>query len=422
MRRPPPQPAGAAGPPDTRRGWLVVAICFVALAFTFGARSSVGMVLPSWRAELGWTASQSATGAELVLVMMAIGSPVAGNLFDRYGARPMFTLGLLALALGIGGTAFATEPFQYYLLFGVVGGVGWASVSIPLVTAAVSRHFTRLRGLAVGVAVSGASGGQLPVLSLLGAMIAAAGWRDTYLVLAALMAALAGLVALRFRDAPAPPAPAGAGHAGNQPESLRQRLGLLFRNRTFILLFAAFTLCGFTTAGVIDVYFIPYAIACGYSLVEGSAAYGVHGLGNLAGVVLFSWLADHVHRPRLLATMFFLRAAAFGLLLAISADIGLMFLFAAVFGILNFATFPVIANIVATHIGIRILGLTLGLLFGGHSLGAATGVAIGGWIFDLTARYDWIWWLSIPLAAFAGLFSLLVRETRRTRPVTAAAA
>ena len=321
---------------------------------------------------------------------------------------------------GVGGTAFATEPVHYYLLFGIVGGAGWAAVSIPVVTAAVSRHFTRMRGLAVGIAISGASGGQLPVLSLLGVMIAGLGWRNTYLVVAAVMAALAGLVALRF-GGPGP-ALAGEGRAADGPDPLSRRLKSLFADRTFLLLLAAFTLCGFTTAGVIDVYFIPYAITCGYSLVEGSAAYGVHGLGNLAGVILFSWLADHLHRPRLLAGMFFLRAAAFGLLLAIAADIRLMFAFAAVFGILNFATFPVIASIVATNVGIRVLGLTLGLLFGGHSLGAAAGVAVGGWIFDVTARYEWVWWTSIPLAALAGVFAILVREPRRPRAVTAAAA
>ncbi len=404
---------------DSHRGWIIVAISFIALASTFGARSSVGMVLPSWRTELGWTGSESATGAVLVLVMMAIGSPVAGNFMDQYGARRIFSGGLVALALGIGGTAFATQPFHYYILFGLIGGIGWASVSIPLVTAAVSRYFTRMRGLAVGIAVSGASGGQLPVLSALGILIATVGWRDTYLILAAVMLALAALVALRFR----PPEDESAGQApGNKTGSLYERLGFLFVNRTFLLLLAAFFLCGFTTAGIIDVYFIPYAITCGYSLVEGSAAYGVHGIGNLVGVIFFSWLADHAHRPRLLAGMFFLRAASFGLLLLIAVDIRLMFVFAAVFGVLNFATFPVIANIVVTHIGIRILGLTLGLLFGGHSLGAAIGVASGGWIFDLTARYDWIWWMAIPLAALAGVFAILVHETRTPRTMARAAA
>ena len=113
-----------------------------------------------------------------------------------------------------------------------------------------------------------------------------------------------------------------------------------------------------------------------------------------------------------LASMFFLRAITFLLLLFIEADIGVMFMFAVIFGTLNFATFPVIANIVATHLGVRILGLTLGLLFGGHSLGAAIGVSIGGWMFDLTARYSWIWLLSIVLAALAGVFAILVKAIR----------
>ena len=398
---------------NRNRGWIVVAICFGVLAFTFGARSSVSMLLPIWQEELDWSGSQGARGASIVLIMMALLSPVAGNLMDRYNARLVIVIGLTALASGIGATSFVSDPVHYYLLFGVVGGVGWAFVSIPMITAAVSGYFERMRGLAIGIAVSGASGGQLPILSGLGILIAANGWRASYQFLALIIAALAILVLFSFKP------PRGESQS-SQPsgvddlDTLSERIKFLMVNRTFLLLLGAFTLCGFTTAGVIDVYFIPYAISCGFTLVEGSTAYGFHGLGNLAGVVLFSWMADHVHRPRLLASMFFLRAITFVLLLFIEADIGLMFMFAVIFGTLNFATFPVIANIVATHLGVRILGLTLGLLFGGHSLGAAIGVSIGGWMFDLTAKYSWIWLLSIVLAALAGVFAILVKEIRPT--------
>lgn len=397
---------------NQKRGWIVVAVCFVAMAFTFGARSSISMALPLWREEMGWTVAQSSTGASLVLLMMALGSPIAGNLMDRFGARIVIACGLLALGIGVGGTSYATEPWQYYLLFGGVAGIGYASVSIPMVTAAVSGYFVKYRGLAIGIAVSGASGGQLPVLSLLGILIATLGWRNTYQMLGVLMAVFAVLVLLRFKPPIDDPEDAAQIKSVKPDDTLFDRLCFLFGNRTFLLLLGAFSLCGFTTAGVIDVYFIPYAISCGFTLVEGSAAYGVHGLGNLAGVVLFSWMADHVNRPRLLASMFFLRAAAFVLLMFIAADISVMFVFAAIFGILNFATFPVIANIVVTHIGVRIIGLTLGLLFGGHSLGAAIGVVAGGWMFDLTQQYDWVWWVSVGLAAMAGVFSILVKENR----------
>ena len=176
---------------NRKRGWIVVAICFVATAFTFGARSSVSMVLPIWQEELGWSGSQAATGASIVLAIMALGSPIAGNLMDRYGARLVIATGLAALAFGVGATSFVSNPTFYYLLFGVIGGVGWAFVSIPTITAAVSGYFERMRGLAIGIAVSGASGGQLPILSGLGILIAAIGWRASYQVLALVVAALA---------------------------------------------------------------------------------------------------------------------------------------------------------------------------------------------------------------------------------------
>lgn len=398
---------------NRKRGWIVVAICFGVMALTFGTRSSVSMLLPIWQEELDWSGSQAARGASIVLTMMAFLSPIAGNLMDRYNARLVIAIGLTALALGIGATSFVTDPTHYYLLFGVIGGVGWAFVSIPMVTAAVSGYFERMRGLAIGIAVSGASGGQLPILSGLGILILAVGWRGSYQLLALIFAALAVLVLLWFKP-PRDERQSSQLSEVDDADTLSDRLKFLIANRTFLLLLGAFTLCGFTTAGVIDVYFIPYAISCGFTLIEGSAAYGFHGLGNLAGVVLFSWMADHVHRSRLLASMFFLRALTFVLLLFIEADIGLMFIFAVIFGTLNFATFPVIANIVATHLGVRILGLTLGLLFGGHSLGAAVGVSTGGWMFDLTAKYSWIWLLSIVLAALAGVFAILVKETRPT--------
>ena len=352
--------------------------------------------------------------------MMAIGSPIAGNFMDRYGGRLVMAVGLAAAAIGIGSTSFISSPYYYFIFFGIIGGIGQASVSIPLVTAIVSGYFDRLRGLAIGIAVAGASAGQLPILSGLGILIAFFGWRTSYQLLAIILGLITLLVIILLK----PPIDrkdnvASTDYSGG--DRLPERLQFLFSNKVFIPLFGAFTLCGFTTAGVIDVYFVPYAISSGYTLVEASTAYGIHGVGNLIGVILFSWLADQVNRPRLLALMFFLRALTFILLIFISTDLNLMFAFAVIFGVLNFATFPVIANIVATHIGVGIIGLTLGLLFGGHSLGAAVGAFIGGWIFDLTSQHLWIWWLSFFLAILAGSFALLVKENRLTQERTSPA-
>ena len=140
-------------------------------------------------------------------------------------------------------------------------------------------------------------------------------------------------------------------------------------------------------------------------------------IGSVVFFLAFGWLSDRVHRSRLLAAMFAGRALLFVLLLYVAGNPVLLFMFALIFGILNFATLSPIASLVASHFGMRGMGLTLGLLFGVHSLGAATGAIFGGFMFDLMARYDWVWLISIALAFIAAAVSLLIKEEHDdTRP------
>ena len=133
------------------------------------------------------------------------------------------------------------------------------------------------------------------------------------------------------------------------------------------------------------------------------------------GMIGYGALSDRFHRPLLLASVYFLRAFCFVLLMYIAGDTPLLFIFATVFGIFDFATFPIIANLVATNIGLRIMGLTMGLLFAFHSVGGAMGSFIGGWLFDSFSQYDWLWILSFALALAAAFLSLLIPEPRSRR-------
>ncbi|MEQ8700609.1 MAG: MFS transporter, partial [Bauldia litoralis] len=200
------------------------------------------------------------------------------------------------------------------------------------------------------------------------------------------------------------------------------RLGYLFGNRSFLLLLAAFSICGFTTAGAVEVHFLPYAAACGFPPFESTLAYGVLGVANMVGMIVFGWWADRANPRRLLAGMFFARAASFLLFMEVAGDLPLLLIFAVVFGLLNFATLPVVATIAGRHFGVGIMGLSLGLLFGGHSLGAAAGAFAGGWLFDLFARYDWVWYLTFLLAIAAGILTLMIRPPERAMPTPVAVA
>ena len=37
---------------------------------------------------------------------------------------------------------------------------------------------------------------------------------------------------------------------------------------------------------------------------------------------------------------------------------------------------------------------------------------MGGWLFELFARYDWVWIVSVFLALFAGFLTMLIKENR----------
>ena len=249
----------------------------------------------------------------------------------------------------------------------------------------------------------------MPLLAL---GLAAIGWRASFLVIGLLLVATALLTwVLIRREAPEGRMRGPQADAGN---TVWERLGYLMRDRTFWLLGIGYIVCGFTTIGAIRIHFLPYAAACGFPPIEGATAFGVLATTSAMGIIGFGAAADRFHRPALLALIYFLRALCFILLMFIPGDSVLLFTFAALFGLFDFATFPVVANIVATHMGLRIMGLTMGLLFSLHSVGGALGSFAGGWLFDLFAQYDWMWIASFGLALLAAFLSMLVHEPHRT--------
>ncbi len=94
------------------------------------------------------------------------------------------------------------------------------------------------------------------------------------------------------------------------------------------------------------------------------------------------------------------------MLLNIGTGYETLLLFAVVFGVVDYSTIPVTASLVASHIGLKVMGLTMGLLSAGHSVAAS----LGGYFFDKDATYDLIWMSSIALAIIAGTLVFLIKD------------
>jgi predicted MFS family arabinose efflux permease len=62
------------------------------------------------------------------------------------------------------------------------------------------------------------------------------------------------------------------------------------------------------------------------------------------------------------------------------------------------------------------------MLFGAvmltHQIGGFLGAWLGGWVFDATGGYDWVWYVDIVLAVGAALLHLPIREAPVRRAQT----
>ena len=404
---------GSAKSENVQR-WLVVAVCWLGLSIAYSGRGAFGLVMPAWEAEFGWTRSFTSGVGAGALVVMAFMIPLSGWLLDRYGPRAVLSAGLVVVAAAMASIGLVAEPWQLMVAYSALGGLGFGVVAYHNAGTTVARYFREDLGLAAGVATSGSTAGQLVLVPLFAAAMTALGWRAGYLALGVAALALVPLCLFVLGR----PAEAGAGGAESKSPAtepavpLREATAQLLRSRDFLALIVSFTICGFTTAGVIVTHFLPYAAACGFPPLPSATAYGVLAGVNLGAMIAAGWLSDRVHRPALLAVIYGVRALAFVLLMYVAADISLLFAFAVLFGLVDLATVPVTVSLVVSHLGRRIMGLAMGLIAGGHALGAAAGAYAGGVLFDLFSRYDWVWIVSLGLSVAAALISLIIRETR----------
>lgn len=122
---------------------------------------------------------------------------VVGPLFDRWGARPVVTIGTVAIASGAVLLTLITRPWQAYAAFGVMS-LGWATMSGAAINIIVAPWFERRRGLALSWAMNGGSAGGVVIAPLLVLMISrfgfAVGLDAAAVVMLAVLVPIASLV------------------------------------------------------------------------------------------------------------------------------------------------------------------------------------------------------------------------------------
>ena len=385
-----------------------MALGFLALALVFSARAALGLAMPIWENDLNWSRGYVSNVAAVALLIMAVASPISGFILDRKGLRFTLLLGLIAVFISCIVISMAQSAWVLLIGFGIIGGVGFGIVATHMVASAVARVYPENVGFASGIATSGSSAGQFLIVPLIALIFASFSWRWGFAGIAVGIACLIPLVWWVPSDKP--DKQVSRASTINDATDLKFSLKKLFSTPVFHLLFWSYLICGYTTTGVIETHLMPFASFCGFEPIPSAAAYGLLSAVNLVGMISIGWLTDKMNRPLLLGCIYIIRGFTFWILLNVGTSYETLLLFAVIFGVVDYSTVPVTASLVASHIGLKVMGLTMGLLSAGHSIGAAIAASLGGYFFDRDATYDLIWVSSIALAIIAGVLAFLIKD------------
>jgi len=159
----------------------------------------------------------------------------------------------------------------------------------------------------------------------------------------------------------------------------------------------------------------------GFCASVGGWASGVIGVVNILGGLSAGWLGDTDKKKYLLTWIYLGRAVVFGLFFIAPVTEMSVYLFAGAIGFLWLSTVPLTGGLVGVMFGPRYMTTLFAIVMLSHQLGAFLGAAMGGWVFEATGSYDWMWILSIILGLVSAALHWPIPERLVDRGQPAAA-
>ncbi len=296
-------------------------------------------------------------------------SVFAGAASDRWGRRPILTLGLILL--GSTGIGLALAPnYAWAATWRIVGGLGGGSY-MGAVFATVSDHVAaQKRGRSLGWVVTGQSLALVlgvPILTLIGA---ATSWRGAVLAHAVVLLAVALLVPFVV--------PHARRELAQKPMSTRAVLQLIGpRVLALLLAGSAERVCYSALAVFLPTYLLvrfgidPATLALGLALVA---------IGNLVGNLLGGYLTDRVRVPQLVVFVSLAVAGALAVpVLVWSPTVPAAVVLGFAYTLLNAASRPALLTLLS-HVSAEARGAVLGLNITFSSLGWLGATILGGYV------------------------------------------
>lgn len=411
---PDPGRAGWSRDPDGFPGWRLVAVLAVGQIVGWGVQYyAFPVALATITADTDWSTAATTGAFTGGLVTSAlIGIPV-GRWLDRFGPRPVMTMGSVLAAAAM--VAVSLSPgLPWFFAAWLVAGVAMAATLYQPAFAAVTGWYGlhRVRALTALTLVAGlASTVFAPLTSLL---LDHLSWRSTYLVLAGVLAVVTVPLHLTGLDRPwSIPMAAHAG-ADDGPDPAGDRaVRAVLTSRPFWLLSGGLTLTAFGLYATSVTLLIPLLTERGMSASLAATTLGLLGAGQLLGRLGYAPLTARTTPATRAVVIVAASSAAIGLLAAVPGPPWALIAVAVLVGAVRGAGTLLQATVVAEEWGAARYGSLAGA-FAAPITAAAALAPFGG-----AALTDVVGSRTGALAALACLVALgtgLVAAAHRGRP------
>ncbi|MEJ8561951.1 MFS transporter [Yoonia sp. GPGPB17] len=385
-------------------GASVALICgSLILLISLGVRHTFGLFLQPVSMDQGWGRETFAFAIALQNLVWGASQPFTGMLADRFGAKPVITIGAVLYGLGLWMMSVVAGEGLFILGAGVLIGLGLSGTTFPVIFAAISRLVAPAqRSLAMGITMSVGSFGQFALLPISLGLIVGLEWQGALITFSVLALAMFPL-AFGIRNAPAPIASA------DEDVTFAQALRDAFAERDFWLLSLGFFACGFQVV-FIAVHLPAYLADEGVGSGVATIVLALIGLVNIAGTYFAGLWGGRHRKPMLLSWIYLGRALAIAAFVLLPVTAGSAYVFGAVMGLFWLSTVPLTNGTVAAVFGVKHMSMLGGIVFFAHQLGSFAGGWLGGWLYDHTGSYDMAWGIAIGLSILAAILNWPITE------------
>ncbi|HVZ10188.1 MFS transporter [Rhodopila sp.] len=409
--------------------WITLVVVFCAMLAGVGVRAAPGVMITPLEKAFGWDVSTISAAISINIILLGATGPFLTGLMQVIGLKRTMLGCFVILMTGTGLSYFMHAPWQLFLTWGFMVGIGSGAGAVGFAGAVANRWFAQRAGLAMGLLTSANAAGQLIFLPILALLVDRYGWQGVSLGLTVTIAAVIPMVMVLLPESPAAigiPAYGATTVAAPQMSSGSNPFSVAFtclarasRSMDFWLLCLTFGICGLSTNGLINTHLIPYCSDMGIPQLQGASILAVIGMFSLIGSTASGWLCDR-YSPRILLFWYYsLRGLSLVLIPFSNFDAVSLSVFSVFYGLDWVATGPATFALTNEVFGRRDAPVIVSWIFAAHQIGGAIAAFGGGAIRSLSGSYMMAFVASGAACLMASL--LVMRITPRGKLVTAIA-